>query len=237
MKVKLNGNDFFDVSTQFGVTDSWHKTAHKGIDLVMNSGTKLFSPTDGIVSKVVDYGHENIGKGLIIKTDSGQSLIMGHLSDVNVKVGQSIHEGDFIALSGNTGHSSGAHLHLGLQNNNGDFVNPQSMIDGATQNDGMFSGVTSFMDFVKDIRSDGLFHAIYGKSFFEVMKDFIFQLANEIYTFIISNGDLFFICPAIIIMFATFIIGRNKYTKFIIPLWFTYFVTVVLNAIRCMSPE
>lgn len=237
MKVKLNGNDFFDISTQFGVTDSWHKTAHKGIDLVMNSGTKLFSPADGIVSRIVDYGNENIGKGLIIKTDSGQSLIMGHLSGVNVKVGQNIHEGDFVALSGNTGHSSGAHLHLGLQNTNGDFVNPQSMIDGATQSDSVFSGATSIMDFIKDMRSDGLFHAIYGKSFFEVMKDFVIQLANEIYTFIISNGDLFFILPAIVIMFATFIIGRNKYTKFIIPLWFTYFVTVVLNAIRCMPPQ
>jgi hypothetical protein len=236
MRVKLNGNDYFDVSTPFGSTDSVHITPHSGIDLVMNTGTHLFSPTDGVVSRVVDYGHENIGKGLIIKTDDGESLIMGHLSDIKVHIGETIHKGDFVALSGNTGHSTGAHLHLGLKDAHNTFINPDKFLNEhsgiathiAVNKSSMFGDFTGFMDFLKEVKSEGLFHAIYGKSFFEVMKDFFGELLHDIGIFILQNGDLIFLLPAVTVMFGTFIIGRNKFTKFIVPLWFGYFITRVL---------
>jgi hypothetical protein len=243
MKVKLNGNDFFDVSAPFGALDEVHLTPHTGLDLVMESGTKLFSPVDGIISKVVDYGSENIGRGIVIKTDSGESVIMGHLSRVNVNEGQSIQEGDFVALSGNTGYSTGGHLHLGMRSENGEFINPEKLV---SQNDGVISwskfldngkvnqykGVESdrnFLEFLQDWQQEGFWQAMYGKPFFEVFKDFFKELGHDIGLFILGNGDIFFLAPAIIIMFATFFIGRNKYTKYIIPLWFTYFVTSVFH--------
>jgi hypothetical protein len=227
MMVKLNGNDFYKVSTQFGVTDYWHNTPHSGIDLVMSTGTKIFSPIDGIVSKVVDYGNNNIGKGLFIKTDSGESVIMGHLSDIKVKVGDTIHQGGLVALSGNTGRSSGSHLHLGLKDASGRFINPDTLTNGAghIEKAGMFSGVDNFMDFVKEVKAEGLFHAIYGKSFFEVIKGFFAELGHDILMFVLGNGEVIFVVPAMVFMAGTWIAGRNKFTKWIIPLWIAYFFT------------
>ena len=128
MKVKLNGNDFYEVSTQFGITDEWHNTVHNGIDLVMNSGTQLFSPVNGTISNIVDYGSENIGKGVFIKTDSGESVIMGHLSEVKAHIGDRVSEGDIVALSGNTGHSTGSHLHLGYKGSDGTFLHKERLV-------------------------------------------------------------------------------------------------------------
>lgn len=238
MQVKLNGNNFFQVSSPFGSTDYMHPVPHSGIDLIMETGTKLFSPVNGVVEKVVDYGTENIGKGIIIKTNGGQNVIMGHLSNVKASVGQKVHEGDFVALSGNTGHSSGSHLHLGLKDASGNVLNPDSLMVSGDDGGGIVDSAMSFGGFLKEWHNSGSFwQAMYGKSFFDVMKDFTVDLINDIYTYIISNGDLFFIMPAVIIMFATFFIGRNRFTKWIIPLWFTYFVSVVLNIIRCMPPQ
>jgi Peptidase family M23 len=246
MKVKLNGNDFFEVSSPFGSIDPLHPTGHTGIDLVMNTATKLFSPTDGVVSRIVDYGTDNIGKGVMIKTNDGQELIFGHLSDNTlVKIGQKIHEGDLIALSGNTGFSTGSHLHLGLKDN-GEFVNPDKFLGG---HEGVITKMMAsnaeskgsdggFINFLSEWRSSGsFFEAMYGKSFFETLKDGCLQLVSEAYSYIVVNGDLFFILPAIIVMFVTFMIGRNKFTKWIVPLWFAFFVSKVLLALNCLPPQ
>lgn len=254
MKVKLNGNDFFEVSTKFGITDEWHNTVHNGIDLVMNTGTELFSPVSGTISKVVDYGSENIGKGVFIKTDSGENVIMGHLSDIKASVGDRVSEGDLVALSGNTGHSTGSHLHLGLKDTDGTFLNPESLTTpptwfdkfiengeitkggGNIANNGWEASNYGTWDILREWKATGSFwQAMYGKSFFEVIKDGFIELMVDLYNFIIMNGDFFFICPAIIIMFATFIIGRNKYTKWIVPLWFGYFVSVILLSLGLTS--
>lgn len=112
-------------------------------------------------------------------------------------------------------------LNLGLANTN----------DGETFSGGIIHDFKNFMEFTDEVKKDGLFHAIYGKSFFEVCRDFFAELLHDIGLFILSNGDLFFLMPAIAIMFITFLIGRNKYTKWIIPLWFGYFVTTVLYKI------
>jgi hypothetical protein len=241
MRVKLNGNDFYDVSTRFGVIDRLHSKPHSGIDLVMPSGTELHSPVDGIVTKIMDYGSKNVGKGIEIKTDSGESVIMGHLSDFKVHEGQTIHEGDLVALSGNTGHSTGAHLHLGLKSEDGSFINPKPLLEETSLkerflNNGKVDSYQnqniqdqSFWEFLKEWKEEGFFQAMYGDSFFNVFKDFMSELGHDIGVFILNSGDLIFLMPAIILLFATFMIGKNKYTKYIIPLFFGYFVTSLLG--------
>lgn len=238
MKVKLNGNDFYEVSTQFGVTDFIHQTPHSGIDLVMETGTQLFSPVDGVVSKVVDYGSENLGKGIFIKTDSGENVIMGHLSDIKAKVGDTIHQGDLVALSGNTGHSTGSHLHLGLKGVDGSFSDPAPLLGGiglqhaqSSSDVGIVDKFNNTWDFLGEVKEHGLIHAVYGKSPFQLLVDFFKELGHDILHFVLNNGDLFFLMPAIGLMFATFFIGRNNWTKYIIPLWFVYFVTKVLGGL------
>lgn len=248
MKVKLNGNDFFDVSAPFGSISKIHPSGHNGVDLVMNAGTPLFSPVDGVIKKIVDYGDKNLGKGIFIETEDNKTVIMGHLSDFKAKVGEMVREGDLVALSGNTGRSTGAHLHLGMQDVNGKFINPEKLLEGdyPTLNDivfqkngiltkasvsdtNFFDGAKSFGEFIYKWNETGSFWvAMYGKSFFEVMTDFLKELGHDIIVFILGNGDFFFLAPAIVFIFATFIIGRNKFTKWIIPLGFSYFISNVL---------
>lgn len=246
MKVKLNGNDFFEMTADYGQTDWVHKTPHTGIDLAMNEGTKLFSPTDGVITKIVDYGDKNIGKGIIMKTEDGESLIMGHLSDTSmVKVGQHVEKGDLVALSGNTGRSTGGHLHLGLKDESGAYLDPDKYI-GETSNKSGFFGLEKNIDtyknpqtvddrnmiqFLNDWRKEGFWEAMYDKPFFEVLKDFFGQLFKDLGIFILGNADLFFLLPAIVFMLGTFIVGKNKYSKWIIPLWFAYFVSTVFHKI------
>ncbi|MCR4362164.1 hypothetical protein JDW21_18695 [Bacillus subtilis] len=97
----------------------------------------------------------------------------------------------------------------------------------ATNTGGFWSDIQSFWDFLREWREVGFWEAMYGKSFFEVAKDFLLDLLHELGLFILGNSDLFFLCPAVVLMFGTFIVGRNKYAKFIIPLWFAYFLSRV----------
>lgn len=132
MEVKLNGNGFFRVTSDFRAIDSAHPTAHTGIDLAMKCGTELHSPTNGIIERVVDYGNANIGKGVIIRTEEGERLILGHLSDnSSVHVGQHVNVGDYLGLTGTTGNSTGCHLHIGLRDGNtNQFLNPDKYFNG-----------------------------------------------------------------------------------------------------------
>lgn len=128
MKVKLNGNDWFRITSDFAQIDSAHPRPHTGIDLAMPEGTELFSPVQGMVEEVVNYGDVNIGKGILIKTTEGETMILGHLSEINVRPNQIINVGDFLGLSGSTGNSTGAHLHLGLKGMDGSFINPNKFL-------------------------------------------------------------------------------------------------------------
>jgi len=88
----------------------------------------------------------------------------------------------------------------------------------------------AFTDFIARWNDSGSFWiALYGKSFFDVMKDFLKELGHDILLFILGNGDIFFLAPAIIFMFITFLVGKNKYTKWILPLWFMYFLSSVFH--------
>lgn len=116
MKFRLTG-EFSEMSEVRGMKP------HTGIDLGMPENTKLRSLFDGKVENV--YNHAGaIGNGVKIKTNDGSHIIYGHMNQVNVKVGDKLHSGDLIGLSGNTGNSTGPHLHFGMQNDKGAFINP-----------------------------------------------------------------------------------------------------------------
>lgn len=111
------------ITSKFGEVSKIHPTPHTGIDIGLPSGSELHSIGEAVVERVVDYGSENIGKGVILRLADNREVIYGHLSDIKVKVGQTLHEGQLIGLSGNTGHSTGPHLHFGLKEN-GEFIDP-----------------------------------------------------------------------------------------------------------------
>jgi hypothetical protein len=116
------------ITSKFGEVSTIHPRPHTGIDLAFPEGSPLYSVGSAVVERVVNYGSENIGKGVILRLADGKQAIYGHLSEVKVKAGQSLSEGQLVGLSGNTGHSTGPHLHLGLKNN-GEFIDPTPLAD------------------------------------------------------------------------------------------------------------
>lgn len=90
---------------------------------------------------------------------------------------------------------------------------------------GFIETTQSFMSFIGEVKDEGVFHALYGKSFGQVTGDFFKELGHDIGVFTLSSGDLLFLMPAILFMFITFMVGKNRFTKWIIPLWFAYFVS------------
>lgn len=98
---------------------------HPGIDFKGKRGDAVKSTADG---KVVIAGWFQ-GYGLCVKIRHKNNLetLYGHLSKVNVKVGQMINTGQVLGLVGSTGHSTGNHLHYEVRKN-GKPINPKSFL-------------------------------------------------------------------------------------------------------------
>jgi hypothetical protein len=118
----------YRISSHFLEKEPFRAHPHTGIDFVMPQGTPLRSIKDGIVERVVDFGSSNIGKGVFIKWQDSKTAIYGHLSKITVKQGDIVKAGDLIGYSGNTGHSTGAHLHFAIKEG-GRFIDPSPYID------------------------------------------------------------------------------------------------------------
>jgi len=103
---------------------------HKGIDIGIPVGTKVQASRSG---RVVFSGYEDgYGKLVILEHEFGYQTYYGHLSRCLVKRGDSVRPGQFIALSGNTGRSTGPHLHFEIRKN-GRSMNPFTYINRAHQ--------------------------------------------------------------------------------------------------------
>ncbi len=94
---------------------------HKGVDFGMPVGTPVYATGDGIVTRVKN--HRYAGKYIEIKHEGRYMTRYMHLSRITVKRGQKIKRGERIALSGNTGRSTGPHLHYEIHIK-GRTVNP-----------------------------------------------------------------------------------------------------------------
>lgn len=96
-------------------------TYHKGVDWAVATGTSVYASCGGTVAKA-GWG-SGYGYVVYINHEDGRQTRYAHLSKVLVKSGQSVKQGDRIALSGNTGVSTGPHLHFEILIN-GSQVNP-----------------------------------------------------------------------------------------------------------------
>lgn len=96
-------------------------TYHKGVDWAVPTGTAVFASSGGTVSRA-GWGS---GYGYVVYIDhvDGRQTRYAHLSKVLVKKGETVKQGERIALSGNTGVSTGPHLHFEILIN-GSQVNP-----------------------------------------------------------------------------------------------------------------
>lgn len=116
------------ITSRFGYRTSpftGSKQLHKGLDVAAPIGTKIIAPADG---KVV-FAQRDGAYGLCVEIDHGNGIITryAHMSKFNVKRGDKIKRGELIGLVGNTGRSTGAHLHYEVIVN-GVHTNPMAYI-------------------------------------------------------------------------------------------------------------
>jgi murein DD-endopeptidase MepM/ murein hydrolase activator NlpD len=96
---------------------------HKGVDIASRKGTPIVSPADGVITAY--YKNGGYGNFLVINHGYGIVTRYGHLlKSNNIKIGQRVQKGDKIAFIGNSGRSTGSHLHYEVLIN-GIHVSPQ----------------------------------------------------------------------------------------------------------------
>ena len=99
---------------------------HDGIDIAAPIGTHIVAPREGTV--LAAGNSSSWGRYLRISHPDGYISFMAHLNGVRVSVGDTVYQGKHVAYSGNTGQSTGPHLHFGLFRN-GQFVDPIDYVD------------------------------------------------------------------------------------------------------------
>ena len=112
------------ITSPFG--PRWRRM-HNGLDIKVNIGDTIVAAFDGKV-RIVKYERRGYGKYVVIRHDNGLETVYGHLSKQLVEENQLVKAGEPIALGGNTGRSTGSHLHfetrfLGIA------INPALMFD------------------------------------------------------------------------------------------------------------
>lgn len=101
------------------------RSFHTGIDMVAAQGTPIKAAMGG---KVAAAGYTQVyGNYVILTHTNGYQTLYAHLHTISVKVGQTVGQGTKVGLLGNTGYSTGAHLHFSVYKN-GSLVNPLSIL-------------------------------------------------------------------------------------------------------------
>jgi murein DD-endopeptidase MepM/ murein hydrolase activator NlpD len=108
----------YTLSASYNQSGGMWNSRHSGQDFAVPSGTDVVAAHGGTVVKAGGYGAGDgpaYGKAVVVKHANGMYSQYAHLSRVDVRVGQTVGTGQHIALSGNTGNSSGPHLHFEIR--------------------------------------------------------------------------------------------------------------------------
>jgi murein DD-endopeptidase MepM/ murein hydrolase activator NlpD len=112
------------VTSRFGMRGNrWHY----GTDVKLKTGDPVKCAFDGIV-RVIQYDRYGYGHVVVVRHHNGLETLYGHLSKVTVKVNDPIKAGDQVGVGGNTGRSTGSHLHFEIRYY-GEPFNPEYIID------------------------------------------------------------------------------------------------------------
>jgi murein DD-endopeptidase MepM/ murein hydrolase activator NlpD len=123
----------YTLSAAFNQAGSMWQSTHSGQDFAVASGTEVLAAHGGTVVKTGGNGAGDgpaYGNAIVIKHGNGTYSQYAHLSRIDVKVGQVVTTGQHIALSGNTGNSSGPHLHFEIRTtaNYGSAIDPVAFL-------------------------------------------------------------------------------------------------------------
>jgi murein DD-endopeptidase MepM/ murein hydrolase activator NlpD len=113
------------ISSNFGVRIhpiTKERKEHNGVDIAVPIGTHLYSAVDGTV--ILAAYSESAGNWVKVQTDTGWTVIFMHMDSLTVSTGQQVRKGDHLGYSGNTGRSTGPHLHLEVRNPDDKPLNP-----------------------------------------------------------------------------------------------------------------
>ncbi|KOU55548.1 peptidase [Streptomyces sp. MMG1533] len=123
----------YTLSASFAQSGGMWQSTHSGQDFAVASGTKVVAAHGGTVVKAGGNGAGDgpaYGNAIVIKHGNGTYSQYAHLSRIQVNVGQVVKTGQRIALSGNTGNSSGPHLHFEIRTtaNYGSAIDPVAFL-------------------------------------------------------------------------------------------------------------
>lgn len=116
------------ITSSFGYRDAPTAGAssyHKGIDIAVPSGTAVVAAGSGTITTAAYQSAA--GNYIMVYHGNSTYTVYMHLSSIHVSVGQTVSQGEVIGYSGNTGVSTGPHLHFGV-NVNGSYVNPLNYV-------------------------------------------------------------------------------------------------------------
>ncbi len=103
-------------NTEFAQSGAYNGSGHNGVDFGIAVGNNVYAAAGGVVMGAGDTDaackNASYGKWILIKHDNGLATLYGHLSAIHVVEGQKVVVGEKIGLSGNTGYSTGPHLHF-----------------------------------------------------------------------------------------------------------------------------
>ncbi len=131
---RINLRNFCMPTTSRVITSNFGKRwgrMHKGLDIKVYIGDTIRAAFSGKV-RIVDYEASGYGNYVVIRHHNGLETIYGHMSKHLVKEDQNVKAGDPIGLGGNTGRSTGSHLHFETRLC-GVAINPALMFDFKNQ--------------------------------------------------------------------------------------------------------
>jgi murein DD-endopeptidase MepM/ murein hydrolase activator NlpD len=140
------------VSSEYG--ERWGKM-HKGLDIAADVGEPVYAAAAGEVI-YASNGMRGYGNAVIVRHDDRATSLYAHNSELKVKAGQKVTQGELIALLGNTGHSTGPHVHFEIRSGDAP-VNPRGLLPKSMNavvlpeplvldRNQLFAGVLSAMD-------------------------------------------------------------------------------------------
>lgn len=125
MKFPVNGK----ITSKYGnrkhpVTGEYK--LHNGVDIGVPIGTAVKPNMSGTI--VNTWFNESGGNQMKIELKNGYTMGFAHLSKYNLKKGDKFKANETVALTGNTGRSTGPHLHLTIRDQKGELVDPQKIL-------------------------------------------------------------------------------------------------------------
>lgn len=124
---------YYYISSYYGYRKNPNTGAeelHRGVDIAVPTGTVVYAAHDGTV---MEAAYDSYYGNYVVITDSkGYTTKYAHMDSLNVSAGQSVKKGDDIGKSGNTGSSTGSHLHIECLYN-GEYYNPLFYFEAGEQ--------------------------------------------------------------------------------------------------------